>query len=93
MTEKNGSSPEISEDIEEEGIEQLPITARVISAPYCDAYIVSVFPNIVRIAFGEALEGETYYRTAIAMPLREAEDLARSILESIKQQRATKSIG
>ena len=70
---------------------QMPSKAREMGAPYCDSYFVSVWPDIVRIAFGEALDGETYYRAAVAMPLNEAEELARSILDSIEQQRSRSS--
>jgi hypothetical protein len=87
MSGNHGTRSKTSDEVEGDDPTQMPLAAREMAAPYCDAYFVSVWPDIVRIAFGEALDGETYYRTAIAMPLREAEEFARSILDSIQQQR------
>jgi hypothetical protein len=78
-------SPEIKE------VEKMPLAARQLSAPYCDSYFLTTWPNIVRIAFGESLEGESYYRTAVIMPVEDAEDLAKSILDFVQRLREEKA--
>jgi hypothetical protein len=42
----------------------------------------------MRIAFAEYLDGERHYRLAVMMSLDDAEDLAKTLRESVEKARA-----
>ena len=60
MAEK--SEKKISRDRD---VEDVPLEAKKLSALFADTYFVSVWPGHLRIVFGESLEDEAYYRTAL----------------------------
>jgi hypothetical protein len=75
------------QSIQEKQPEAGPEGAAEISAIYCDTYYINVWPDYMRLTFGEALEGKAYYRQAVAMPIGDAESLANDILTLVKEHR------
>jgi enterochelin esterase-like enzyme len=57
-----------------------------LPALYCDAFWTTSWTGHVRIAFGEYLD-QPRYRTAIVMPLDEAEALANYILRLVEREK------
>lgn len=58
-----------------------------VPAYYANSFIVSVNQDRIRITFGENLEGKTYYRTAVSMPISDGESLSDDIIVLLKKFR------
>lgn len=58
-----------------------------IPATYVDGYTVSTWSEGVRLSFAEYLNGERHYRLAIMMSLDDAEDFAKTLLNSVTKAR------
>jgi hypothetical protein len=52
---------------------------------YVDAFIVSINGDRIRLTFGEHIEGKTYYRTAVCIPISDAQALSKDIPELIER--------
>ena len=63
--------------------DRYPDEAAQIAASFTDTYYVNIWPGALRIAFGEALRGKAFYRTAVVIPIDDAKALANDILELI----------
>jgi hypothetical protein len=75
-----------NEDYETEDTDEpLPQAARRIPATFCDTYYLSYWPDRVRIALGERLEGETYFRVSVMMPMGAVRALHRAISEILEE--------
>jgi hypothetical protein len=57
---------------------------------YTDAYTLFWWAGRIRIAFAEYLNEEMHYRTAIVMPVEDAESLAKDILDAVEKARKPK---
>jgi hypothetical protein len=62
-----------------------PHEAAQVEAVFCDTYFLNIWPEYLRIAFGEHLRDRPYYRSAIAMPISDAKSLAKDILELVER--------
>ncbi len=58
-----------------------------LPAFYVDTFSLVWRSDRMRIVFGEYLHQKAHHRTAIAMPLVDAEALANSILEALEEQK------
>ena len=73
---------------QEEDREPYPEDAGRLPAPYSDMYYINWWPGHLRIAFGEALYGKTFFHAAVVMPISDAESLAHDILEAVEKLKA-----
>ena len=51
-----------------------------VPALFVDGYFLNSWPGHIRIAFGEYLAGKGRYRTAVVLPLEDAESLAADLV-------------
>ena len=72
---------------EKEAEEAGPEGIAEVSAIYSDTYYLNIWPTYFRITFGESFEEKVYYRQAVAMPIDQAEALAKDVLSLIKEYR------
>ena len=58
-----------------------------LTGVYIDSYWLTIWNELIRISFGEALGGKVRYRSAVVMPWEDAESLARQILSMVEKRR------
>jgi hypothetical protein len=61
--------------------------ASKVPALYTDAYYLNYWTGHIRIALGEALGGKSHYRTAVVLPIEDAESLAADLTAMVKELR------
>jgi hypothetical protein len=59
-----------------------------VPAIYADSFTLSIRSDRLRISFGEYLDGKVYYRTAVSIPLSDANSLSKDIAELLERQRS-----
>jgi hypothetical protein len=57
----------------------------VLPAPFVNTTNIAAGRTIVRIAFGESVGGQTFYRAAVTMNVASAKGLAESLLKAADQ--------
>jgi hypothetical protein len=67
--------------------EQFPEIAGEVVAIFSNTFVVSVSDQRIRLTFGEYIEGKTYYRSAISMPIEDAESLSADITNLLNRFR------
>ncbi len=58
-----------------------------LPAIYVDAYFLTWWRGHIRISIGEHLYEKNHFRYAFVMPLEDAEELAKDLLEAIKKRK------
>ncbi len=61
-----------------EGITQL-------TAVFVDSFFLTYWEKYLKISFGETIDGKEYWRSAVVLPVDDAEILARRLAEAIKE--------
>lgn len=74
-----------------------PKREKVISAPieitplpttFVDSFFLSYWSENVKIIFGETIDGKEYWRSAVILPLSDAEALSKRLAEAIAEVKA-----
>lgn len=75
--------------------ERYPESLKEVAAIYSNTYYVSVTEDSVRLTFGENLEGDVRYRSAVSLPIWVAENLVETMdmLLGRKREKATETDG